>query len=232
MKKLGLIGGIGPESTVKYYQMIVTEFRKRLETQEYPEFTIRSINMTRMLSYVFKNDPDGLVNFLLEHLQELEETGATFAALASNTPHLVFEDLKERSNLPLISIVEETCKRVQEKDLSILGLFGTRSTMEAGFYQQVLERYGIKVKVPHADQRAFIHEKYFGELVFNQINPDTKEQLIQIAVIMKEEDAIQGLILGGTELSLILDQDDFQDLKVFDTTRIHVDAIVNEMIGD
>lgn len=231
MKKFGLIGGIGPESTGRYYQEIVKKYRKRLKTDDYPDLLIRSINMTEMLSYVFADDLERLTHYLNQYLTELQSAGVDFSAFASNTPHLVFERLREVSRLPLISIVEETCKAVQSNGLEKVGLFGTKSTMEKGFYQSNAEKYGFKIITPGERQRNFIHEKYFEELVFNQIAPDTKSELINIIRNLQEKDEIQGIILGGTELSFILNQSDFADLTVFDTTQIHVEAIVAEMIA-
>ena len=230
MKKFGLIGGIGPESTAKYYQQIIKEYRKRLRTEEYPDFLIRSINMKEMLGFVFANDLDGLTIFLNQHLKELQRSDVEFSALASNTPHIVFDRLKEQSGLHLISIVEETCKAIKSNKLKNVGLFGTKSTMEAGFYQSAAEKHSFKIIIPNEEQRNFIHKKYFEELVLNKIDPTTKSNLIEIAYDLKNKNEIGGLILGGTELSLILSQSDFVDLTVFDTTQIHVESIVTEMI--
>ncbi len=232
VKKFGLIGGIGPESTAKYYQLLIQEFRERLGTDDYPEFTIRSINMTQMLSYVFGDDMEGLTQFLLAHVRELERSGIEVAALASNTPHIVFDRLKEQSSVELISIVEATCQEIQNKGHKAVGLFGTKSTMTAGFYSEVASSYGIAVKLPDEGEMDFIHQKYFEELVFNNINTDTKARLVEIALGLKESEGIEGLILGGTELSLILNQSDFDELTIYDTTRIHVGSIVTRMLED
>ena len=187
--------------------------------------------MTAMLSFVFEKDLEGLTNFLLQHLDELERSGVVCSAMASNTPHIVFDQLRDRTGLQLISIVEETCKTIKSQALQTVGLFGTRSTMEAGFYQANAEKHGFKIVIPNDEEMAFIHAKYFEELVFNQINPDTKTELLAIADALQAKNGIEGLILGGTELSLILDQSDFKELKLFDTTLIHVDSIVSEMIS-
>ncbi len=232
MKKFGLIGGIGPESTAKYYQKIIDAYRKRLSTEEYPDFLISSINMTEMLRFVFTNNHDGLTNFLNQHLTELQRFGVEFSAIASNTPHIVFDELRELSGLHLISIVEETCKAIKLNGIKRVGLFGTQSTMEAGFYQSNAEKHNFEIVVPDKEQRDFIHAKYFEELVFNKLDPTTKSNLIKIANELKDKNEIRGLILGGTELSLILNQSDFEDLVVFDTTQIHVESIVTEMIKE
>jgi aspartate racemase len=112
MIKIGLIGGVGPESTIEYYRLIIKRFQERLNTKDYPEIIINSINMTEMLGYVFNNQLDRLVEFLVDRINVLEKSGVDFAAIASNTPHIVFERLKEKVSVPLISIVEETCKEI------------------------------------------------------------------------------------------------------------------------
>ena len=104
--------------------------------------------------------------------------------------------------------------------------------MTNGFYNKVAEKYGIDVIIPDSDRQDFIHDKYMSELVFNKIMPKTKQRLIQIIRELKDKESIQGLILGGTELPLILKQSDFDDIEIFDTTKIHVESIITEMIKD
>jgi len=115
MKKPGLIGGVGPESSIEYYRLIIKRFQEKLDTKDYPELVINSINMTEMLGYVFTNKLDRLTDFLSERIKILESAGVDFAAIASNTPHIVFDKLAERVKIPLISIVEETCKVIKIK---------------------------------------------------------------------------------------------------------------------
>jgi aspartate racemase len=230
MKKIGLIGGVGPESSIEYYRLIIKRFQDRLGTKDYPEIIINSINMTEMLKYVFNNQLDELVNFLAEKIIILEKSGVDYGAIASNTPHIVFDKLTERVKIPLISIVEETLKDIAVKKINRLGLFGTKSTMMSGFYNRTAERYGIEIIIPSPVQQEYIHNKYMSELVYNKIIPGTKEQLVQIVQGLKEKESIEGLILGGTELPLILKQSDFADIEIFDTTRIHVESIVSKMI--
>jgi len=231
MKNIGIIGGIGPESTVEYYRLIIKLFREKLSTNQYPEMLFQSINMTEMLDLVFKNELDELVRFLKRKIKILEKSNVDYVALASNTPHLVFEKLQESVNVKMISIVEETCKSISETGLKKVGLLGTKSTMSKGFYQKIGERYDVKIIIPNEENQNYVHEKYMGELVFNQINPDTKTRLIQIVNDLKTNENIEGIILGGTELPLILRQEDFEKLKVFNTTEIHVNAILDKMIN-
>jgi aspartate racemase len=230
MKKIGLIGGIGPESSIEYYRLIIKRFQEKLNTKDYPELIINSINMTQMLDYVFNNQLDKLVDFLMERINDLEKTGVDYIAIASNTPHIVFDRLAKKSNTPLISIVEATCNGVKENKISRVGLLGTKSTMTNGFYNNIAEKYGINVIIPDSGKQDYIHNKYMTELVFNKIVPETKERLIQIIRELKEKESIEGLILGGTELPLILKQSDFVDIKIFNTTEIHVESIVAKIL--
>ncbi len=232
MKKIGLIGGIGPESSIEYYRLIIKQFQDRLKTKDYPEFVISSINMTEMLSYVFADNLDRLVDFLVERISTLEKAGVDYGAIASNTPHIVFEKLTKRVKLPLISIVEETCKKIAHYKLPRVGLLGTKSTMTKGFYNKVAKKYGIEIVIPDPDKQDYIHDKYMNELVYNKIVPHTKQQLIGIIKELREVKKIEGLILGGTELPLIISQSDFSDFHVLNTTKIHVESIVTKMIED
>lgn len=230
MKKLGIIAGIGPESTVEYYRSIIQLYQQRLSTKDYPEITLHSVNMTQMLNYVFSEDFDGLVGFLKERVEILEKAGAEYAVLASNTPHIVFDRLTKEVDIPMISIVEETCKQVAKEGLERVSLFGTKSTMSKGFYQETGKEHGVKIIAPNLDQQAYIHDKYIHELLSDTIDPNTKKSLIAIAEDQKEKDGVQGLILGGTELPLVLKQQDFPGLRIFDTTQIHIESIVNYMV--
>jgi len=230
-KTLGLIGGIGPESTVDYYKMIIKKFRQKSGSDEYPSFLINNINMTEMLGYVKNNQREELTDFLAGEVKALIKGGADFAALASNTPHLVIDELQKSVEIPMVSIVEETMKFIAEKKLEKVGLFGTMSTMNAGFYQRVGEKYSVEVIIPSQADKDYINDKYFSELVVGIIREETKKRLIEIINKMQSEAGISGLILGGTELPLILRQEDFKNFELLNTSEIHVDALIKIMLG-
>lgn len=231
MKKIGIIGGIGPESTIEYYRLLIKLFRERLKTNQYPEILIHSIDMTKILEYVTNNQLEELVEFLKTKIKVLEKANVDYIALASNTPHLVFEQLAKSVDTEMISIVEETSKAIKKERIEKVGLLGTKSTMSKGFYQKTARSNGVEVVIPNEKNQNYIHEKYVDELVFNQIIPETKRKLIQIVNELEVNENIKGIILGGTELPLILSQEDFSDLKVFNTTEIHVNAILNKMLN-
>ncbi len=225
-----MIAGIGPASTVVYYQSIVQEYRRRLATTHYPEMVMHNIDMTAMLKLVYARQLDELVSFLKQRVDVLETAGADFAFLASNTPHLVFDRLASVVNLPMISIVEACCSDVAARGLKKVGLLGTKSTMNAGFYQEKAAACGFEVCIPGLEAQGYVDDKYMNELLYNIVLPETHKALLEVVHTMRSEDRIEGVILGGTELPLILSQEDMADFPLFDTTQIHVRAIVDRMM--
>jgi aspartate racemase len=224
MKTLGIIGGIGPESTIEYYRAIIAAYRARHKDGDYPSIMINSISVKRLLDLVAAHELSALTEYLVPEVVKLARAGADFALFASNTPHIVFDEVRRRSPIRLLSIVETACDAAHALGLRKVGLFGTRFTMEATFYPKVFSRAGIVVAVPRPDEQAFIHEKYMVELLNNVIRPDTRERLLEIVGRMKERDGIEGLILGGTELPLILRDGSASGIPFLDTTQIHAKA--------
>jgi aspartate racemase len=229
-KTVGVIGGIGPESTIDYYRALIAEYRDTSGDSAYPSIVVNSIDLTRLLDSVTSGDLDGLTDYLLAELQRLADAGADFALLASNTPHLVFDRLLARTPVPLISIVETACRAAQGLGVRRAALFGTRFTMEAGFYDKVFARAGVLIVVPGADERAFIHEKYLEELVVGVFRPETREALLAIAHRLRREEHADALVLGGTELPLLLRGLEVPGLPFIDTARLHVKAAVARLV--
>lgn len=235
MKTLGLIGGIGPESTIEYYRLIIAGYRERDPKRAYPSIIVNSINLQQYLDWINANQLEEFATGLVKEIEVLARAGADFAALCSNTPHIVFDELQRRSSLPLISIIEATCERVQQFGIKKIGLFGTRFTMQGRFYPDVFSRAAIELITPNDNEQAFIHDKYMNELLNDKFLPETREQLLTIADRMQATSGIEGIILGGTELPLLLSPGTFSDgqrngVRFFDTTRIHVDRLVEELL--
>ena len=231
MKTLGIVGGLGPESTIEYYRLLITGYRERVLDGSYPPLLIDSIDVGRVLSLAAQRNFDELAEYLLSSLQRLQRAGADFAIIAANTPHIVFERLAERAPLPLISIVQATCDYARRLGLKRPGLFGTLSTMQSGFYQQVFSTAGLALSIPTADDQNYVHEKYVGELVKGVFLAETRDAMLQIAKTMKEHGGIDGLILGGTELPLLLRDTTAFGLPLLDTTRIHANAALDRMLS-
>lgn len=229
MKRVGIIGGIGPESTVEYYRFLIDEYRRMRPDGSYPSIIINSIDMKRMLDLVGAADPNDLVAYLVDETQRLAAAGAQIGAIASNTPHIVFDGIRARSPIPLISIVEAACKKAKELDLKKLALLGTRFTMQGNFYPSVFAPAGIALVTPAAQEQNYVHEKYMGELVEGIILEETRQAFLRIIEGMKSREGIDGVVLGGTELPLLL-KEGKEDLPFLDTTRIHVESIIEEAL--
>src|SRR5204862_8062338 len=204
MKTLGIIGGLGPESTLDYYQRVIALYRERTGDRRYPEFVIVSVDLRKGLDFMDADDLSGMADFLLEAIGKLARAGADFGIISANTPHIVFDEVAPKSPIPLISIVEATCAAAKARNLKRLALFGTRYTMQATFYPKVFSREGIELIVPERDDQDYLHEKYFSELVPGKFLPETRAGLLAIVDRMKVKSGIDGVILAGTELPLIL----------------------------
>ena len=231
LKTVGIIGGIGPESTVEYYRSIVASYREQKRDGSYPSILINSIDLTRMLGLIGENRLAEVTEYLVHEVQKLERAGANFGLLAANTPHIVFDDIQSQSSIPLISIVKATCEEAQSLGLKKVCIFGTRFTMQQRFYPDIFTSAGIALVAPGLDEQNYIHDKYMNELVPGTVLPETRERLLMIVDRMLEQQGIDGLILGGTELPLILKEAEYQGIPFLDTTKIHVKYIVAELLS-
>jgi len=231
MKIVGIIGGIGPESTIEYYRFIIDEYRRRRADGTNPAIVINSIDVNKLVSWMTAGEHAAVAQYLIAGLERLQRAGVDFAVLAANTPHIVFDEVRSQIALPLISIVEATRDKAQEMSVRRPALFGTRFTMEAKFYPDVFAAAGISIVTPNETERAFIHEKYMNELLPGIFAERTRDDLIEIVRTMRSRDEIDGLILGGTELPLILRDSAIEGVPFLDTTRIHVDAIVDKLLA-
>ena len=229
MKTLGMIGGVGPESTIDYYKNIIAMYRERKRDGSYPQFVINSINLKIGLDFMEVNNLAGMAEFLLKEIKKLPRASSEFGIIAANTPHIVFDDVAPRSPIPLISIVEATCEFAKARGFTGLALFGTRYTMQADFYQKVFSRAGIDLVVPDSKEQDYIHDKYFNELVVGKFLPETRAGLLAIVDRMKSEIDIDGVILAGTEIPLILRGETHNGVALLDTGKIHCQAAVDEM---
>ncbi|MFN2624002.1 MAG: aspartate/glutamate racemase family protein [Chthoniobacterales bacterium] len=231
MKTLGIIGGIGPGSTIDYYQTIIELYRAREGDGSYPPILINSIDLQRVLGTVGAGELQALIDWLLSELEKLARAGADFAIMASNTPHLVFDEIARDSPLPLISIVEKTSEVAKARALKRLALFGTRFTMQGTSYRDVFSKDEIAVVVPEPADLDYIHEKYMSELVDGIFLPETRAGLLAVVDRMARASNIDGVILGGTELPLILREPWHNGIPFLNTTRIHCEAAVDRMFS-
>ena len=231
MKTVGIIGGVGPESTIEYYRFIIEAYREKKADDSYPSIIINSVDVNKYVSLATVNQFDKFAADLSVEIERLARAGADFGAIAANTPHIVFDQLQRRSPIPLLSIVEATREKAQSLGLKRIGLFGTRFTMTGGFYQKVFAGAGLEIVTPNESEQDYIHEKYIGELLKNIFAEETRAGLMTIVEQMREREQIEALILGGTELPLILRESEPSEVPFLDTTRIHVERIVRELLS-
>ena len=232
MKKLGMIGGTGPESTVDYYQSIISKFQEETGSKEsLPELLIYSINMYKIFDLLQNNQEEELAEYLAAAVLSLERAGADFAVISANTPHIVFDKVQQKVNIPMVSIVEETYRRTQQLEIQKVGLLGTQFTMENRFFKEPFTVNGKEIFVPNEQDQRFIHEKIVKELERGIVNEGTKKEFLAIAERMIEQHDIEGLILGCTEFPMIFKPEDL-DIPQLNTVEIHVAKIVHMIIAD
>jgi aspartate racemase len=229
MKKIGIIGGMGPESTVDYYKGIMQAFYHRGDTT-CPEIILYSVNMYEMLKMVEEKRWDDLTEWLLGKMDALMSAGAEFAVIGANTPHVVFDDVAVRSPLPLVSIVEETYRTAEQMAVKRPGLMGTLFTMQSDFFRKPFSRGDMAIVVPDQEDRDYIHHKLFSEIELGIIKDSTRRDLLNIVKKMIDTRSIDSLILGCTELPMILDRDEY-GIPFFNTTAIHIESIVRHCLA-
>ena len=227
-----MIGGTGPESTVEYYRRLIAAYHARVSESGAPPIIINSVDNKNLVKWFTAGELARVIDFLAAEIERLARAGADFALIAAVTPHLGFEKLAAASRIPLLSIVEATADAATKAGLRRLALFGTRFTMEAALFPEAFARRGMAIVVPNEKEQEFIHEKYMGELFVGAILDETRAALVDIVETMKQRDNVDGLILGGTELSLILREPTAAGLPVLDTTQIHVEAAIEWMLRE
>ena len=228
-KMIGMIGGLGPESTIDYYRRLLEAYAARYPEQGALPIMINSLDVKKGLAMVGANQLKELTDYLLEGIGRLAKAGATCGLISANTPHIVFDELAGKSPIPLVSIVEATCAEAKRRKAGKVGLFGTRFTMQAQFYPKVFSREGITLVVPKPEEQEYIHDKYMNELIPGKFLDQTREGLLKIARRLKHEEGIEALVLGGTELPLILTDSSALGIPFLDTTQIHVNAVVEAL---
>lgn len=221
MRRIGIVGGLGPEATIDYYRMIIDAYRTQSKGNA-PEIVICSMNLN---DFPDINQRDKVIAWFAEAIEALHKAGAEFAVIAANTPHIVYDDLERLSPIPLLSIVEETRRVTNDLNLKRVGLLGTKVTMNSDFYERVFSRDSISVVVPTPQEQDYINDKLVTEIMYNKIVDTTRQGLLKIVKRMIDDAGIQGVILGCTELPLILTRDEF-GIPFLNTAKIHVDSVV------
>jgi aspartate racemase len=220
--RIGILGGMSYESTIKYYKLIFQKYYEKYCDYNYPEVIIFSLNFQKVIDYELGDDRAVYIEYLMSGITSMENAGADFAIMAANSPHAVFEELKKLARVPIISIVKATIEKAIKENMETLLLLGIKFTMQSTFYQDYSKRLGIKVITPTLQEQDEIDKIIFSELVIGLNKQESKNRLLDI-INSYETD---GVILGCTELPLILDQNDTK-VKLLDTIELHVDAVFN-----
>ena len=224
-KKIGILGGMSPESTVEYYQTITRTYTERFGDYGYPEIIIYSVSFQPYVDWPNQGRWDLVAQGLSQAALKLEATGADFIAIATNTMHLVFDQVQANVTVPMLSLLDAVGDAVLARGIETVGLLGTKFTMEKTFYQDALARQGITVLVPDAQDRAYVNTVIYDELVAGHIRDESRAGYVAIIHKLAQRGA-EGIILGCTEIPLLVSEED-TGMPLFDTTVIHAEAALN-----
>jgi aspartate racemase len=223
-KRIGILGGTAPESTVDYYRYLTRSYVQRFGDHGYPEIIIYSVSFQQYEDWMMAGQWDALAQGLIEAAHRLEAAGAELIMIATNTMHLVFDQVQAQVHVPMVSLLDAVGQAIQERGFRTVGLLGTRMTMEEPFYRQAMAAQGIHVLVPDKEDRLFVNRAIFEELVVGLLRPETRDRYVGIISGLAARGA-EGVVLGCTEIPmLVTDQD--TDVPLFDTTTIHAEAVL------
>jgi aspartate racemase len=225
MKTIGLIGGMSWESTLEYYRIINEAVKEKLGGFHSAEMVLYSVDFAEVEAFQHRGEWDRAAVLLTEAARRVEAAGADFALLATNTMHRVFDEIRKGIRIPLLHIADVTGREIQARGLRRIGLLGTRFTMEQEFYKGKLARdFGIDVLIPDEAERRAIHGILYDELCLGAVKDASREVFRKIIGGLESRGA-QGIVLGCTEIPLIVKQKDYA-LPLFDTTDLHARAAV------
>lgn len=224
-RRIGLVGGLSPESTVHYYELICRDFNRAAGGLNFPAITIQSLNMQQLVSLFQVNDWDGVAEILLDALGRLQRAGAEFAAILANTPHNAYDLVRDRSPLPIVTIMDATSAALVRDNRQRVALLGTQSTMEYGFFQRHFESHGIESLVPEPPQRRELDRVIWEELSHGTVTPES-QTAAQGMINDLVDRGVDAVVLACTELSMLIKPAD-SPRPLYDTTRLHAEAILH-----
>jgi aspartate racemase len=224
-KKIGILGGLSPESTSTYYNYIIREYTKRHNDYNYPEIIIYSVNFQEFINWQNQERWDLAANKMIEVFNILEKAGADLGLIATNTMHIVFDKVQSEISIPILSIIESVAEVINKEKIKKVGLIGTIFTMNRDFYKQGLKKNGITTLVPEKEEQILINKIIFKELTRGIITPKSKVEYIKIINELRNRGA-QGIVLGCTEIPLLVSGEDCT-IRLYDTTRIHAEKALN-----
>ena len=231
MKTLGMIGGLGPLATIDYYRLLIEVYQRQRPDGTAPAILINSLDVNKVLTLAGTNRRGELTEYLSDAMKKLAAAGADFGLISANTPHVVFDEVQRQSPIPLLSIAEAACEEAEKLQLKRLSIFGTHATMQARFYPEAFSRRGIEIVLPNSAEQDYIHDKYVNEVVRGKFLPETRAGLLAFMSDLKTRSNIDGVILAGTEFPLLLRDAPNPGIQMLDTTRIHVERAVRELLS-
>lgn len=221
-KRIGILGGISAESTAAYYTRLIRGYYARKGNDHYPEIVIYSLDFRHFTNFEDSGDRTGYIIYIMTGIRALERAGADFILMSANSPHSVFEDVEAQANVPMLSIVKATAQRAKEMNVKKLLLLGIKYTMQSTFYQNTCREMGIEVVTPVESEQDEINRLIFEELARGIFRDETKHRLLQIIA----QYPVDGVILGCTELPLILSSPD-ATIPLLDTVELHTEAVLD-----
>ena len=231
-RMLGIVGGVGPESTADYYRRLIERWRERGPADSYPSILLESLNSRPALDALLAGDVDPTVRLFDASVARLAGAGAGLAIVASVMMHRAFDRVAAASPIPMLSVLDALVAAARAADLRRPGVIATRPTTEGAFFARPFEAAGIELIRPDETDRAFVHEIYFNELVRGRFTDETRARLVEVIERMRTRHEIDGVILGGTELPLILREPTYAGVPTLDATGIHVEAAIDWLLGD
>ena len=226
MKKIGLVGGTGPESTLMYYKELNSRIDKITDSKQMPDVAIESVNFRKAWNYVVEKQYDSLTDYLSEKVRNLESTGSQVIALTAATMHIVYDDIVQKTGIKLISIPKSVAEEIVKKGYKKVGLLGTIFTMEQDYMKKDLIKAGIDVCIPEKSDRELVAKRIYEELEVGIVKDTTLKEFTSIIEKMKKEQGIQAVILGCTELPLLLNKDNCP-VDCLDSVEIHLQKLID-----
>lgn len=225
MRKLGLVGGTGPESTLMYYKELNSRIDKITEGRQMPDVAIESVNFRKAWGFVSDGKYDLLADYLSEKVNNLAATGSQVIALTAATMHIVYDEIVQKTNVQLVSIPKSVAEEITKKGYKKVGLLGTIFTMEQDFMKKDLINAGIEVVVPEKSARELIAKRILEELEVGIVKESTLKEFTDIIEQMKKEQGIEAIILGCTELPLLLNKNNCP-VDCLDSVEIHIQKLI------
>jgi aspartate racemase len=224
-KKIGILGGLSPESTVEYYLRIVHEYLERFGDHSYPEMVIYSFTFEPYIQWPKSGRWDLVVDGLSQGANHLVDAGVDFIIIATNTMHKVIDEVQANVNIPILSMLDAVSDRIMLEGFRIVGLLGTKFTMQDTFYANTLGSHDIKVVVPSEQDQDYVNRVIYDELIKGVVLDRSKDGFIKIMDRLSEEGA-EGIVLGCTEIPMLVGPED-TDIPLLDTTAIHANAALD-----